>query len=481
MNNEHFRSLYSDQDKRENPQSSSITSRSSLGNRNANRQNKNSSDSGSSSFAQSVRERSSFLKPKQFKTSDPKGSKIASGFVDRARERAHSEAETKDERAKQIADLEDQLKQKKISRAEFETARDAITDGDISATHLVKGLDRRLLERIRQGEDVMSSATTDQQELDDELDKLADAEVAPVQRPASIKQGAPSNLAVGRKRTRDEIMAEMKAQRKAAEEARTAAEPNLDRRWRSTNERQTSRIEIDKKGREVLIIVDEDGIVKRKLRKPVGPEPVREEQVIGRNVAGEVLGADIKVPQQPQPVSEQHNNDDDDDDDIFAGVGTEYDPLGAEEDVSGSDAEDGDSRQPALLESTHETVADERPARPRNYFNEKGSHEVSEHKNHFSSVEAVIAKAAKLVSTTDEAADPPEDTEAARRRAKLAAMLDTRDRDMDDMDLGFGASRFEDGDDEQKAIYLSEWSGVKEGRKPRKQDDDSRKRHKKKR
>lgn len=43
----------------------------------------------------------------------------------------------------------------------------------------------------------------------------------------------------------------------------------MDGRWKKVGEKEKSWIEIDYKGREVLIIVDEDGVVKKKVWKVV--------------------------------------------------------------------------------------------------------------------------------------------------------------------------------------------------------------------
>ena len=76
---------------------------------------------------------------------------------------------------------------------------------------------------------------------------------------------APPSLIPGKKRNRDQILAEMKAAREAA---KAAAGPSLGAKFKKVGEtRATSRIEMDSKGREVLITVDENGKEKRKVRK----------------------------------------------------------------------------------------------------------------------------------------------------------------------------------------------------------------------
>ena len=48
------------------------------------------------------------------------------------------------------------MKLQQIDRPTFERLRDDIIGGDINAVHLMKGLDFKLLERVRRGEDVLS-------------------------------------------------------------------------------------------------------------------------------------------------------------------------------------------------------------------------------------------------------------------------------------------------------------------------------------
>jgi hypothetical protein len=47
------------------------------------------------------------------------------------------------------------MKLQQIDRETFEKLVSEITGGDLGTTHLVKGLDRKLLERVRRGEDVL--------------------------------------------------------------------------------------------------------------------------------------------------------------------------------------------------------------------------------------------------------------------------------------------------------------------------------------
>ncbi|EMC96036.1 hypothetical protein BAUCODRAFT_71744 [Baudoinia panamericana UAMH 10762] len=415
-------------------------------------------------FARQVRERNAALQPaKKFKSSVPKGVKYTSGYTDRAKARAEA-GEDEDGKAARIKALEEQMKLGQISPEVFDSLRDQITGGDASSTHLVKGLDRQLLERVRRGEDVLnlngeqSQQTQLPADVEDELDKLAERDVAIVQRTAVEKKG--TMTVAGKKRSRDEIMRELKAARQAATQAHPL--PALDSRWRKVGEKQTSRIEIDHKGREVLITVDEDGVVKRKVRKmPV--EATHEKTVpMLPDSSKTILGSDVIVPETVgQPVVAQL----DEDDDIFEGAGIEYNPLGDEPDRS-------------------QTLA-------RNYFGDSSTNTQDMPSNHFAGIENVLKKAANI-NPLRQASDDAQGEDEEQRQACLkrrAEMLAQQDRDLDDMDMGFGSSRFEDeaeADGEGKKVRLSEWKGgdggwedgdgeggKKKQRKPKKREGDA--------
>ncbi|KAK0850700.1 hypothetical protein LTR02_001872 [Friedmanniomyces endolithicus] len=476
-------------------------------------------------FARQVRERNAALRPtKKFKSSTaPKGAKYAKGYTDRARAREEAE-DGEDNKAARIKALEEQMKLGQISVEMFESLRDQITGGDASSTHLVKGLDRKLLERVKRGEDVLGVAGGDTvvepvPDVDEELDKLGEQEIAAVKREKAEKRGAmaPPPPVAGKKRNRDEIMAELKAQREAAVRAKAA--PSLDARWRKVGEKERSRIEVDHKGREVLITVDEDGFLKRKVRQA---NVKREEDGAGESAdrtvidmpdeSKPVLGAGAEVPEralQPTPVE-------DGDDDIFEGVGAEYNPLGIDlGDEADSDQEEEDEhdsappRRPSEPstdfarpddDDTSETsdrtnsateeaaVPDQQTAGqeagvhvevgvdsldpsakpqagPRSYFKDTAKPGAVAIVDHFAGIENVLKKSAKLDRATDDTDARDGETEEAHqaRVKRRAQMLAQQDRDLEDMDIGFGSSRVEDeadDDGEGKKIRLSEWNGA---------------------
>ena len=465
-----------------------------------------SSSSSTLDFARQLRDRNASLRPtKKFKSSAPKGVKYGAGYIDRAKAREENSGEL-DEREGRIKALEEQWKLGQIEREVFEALRDTILgEAGVESSHLVKGLDWKLLERVRRGEDVLGGEKEEEEEeegVEDELDRVVEKEVEAVKRATEAKKGtmAPPSLLpqkAGVKRSRDALMAELKAQRQAAAEAKAKAE--LGKGWRKVGVQQKSRIEVDHKGREVMITVDEDGVVKKKVRKAA---PTAEQGLVTDmpDESKPVLGADTAVPVQapvvvPEPADE--------DDDIFEGVGVAYNPLGEEDDEDDSDDEDTastaqskatleESARPPLEEiSAQEPVTDidEReieednattttpptinntPTDPipntlpapepaptrRNYFNDPTtSTATATPSDRFKGIENVLKKASKLDPLTDASA------ETAAEAAKHAKMLAAQDRDMDDMDFGFGSSRVEDeaeGEGEGKKGGLSEWKG----------------------
>ncbi|KJX92862.1 hypothetical protein TI39_contig5817g00012 [Zymoseptoria brevis] len=435
-------------------------------------------------FAKQMRERHASLQPtktKKFRASAPKGSKIADGYVDRAKARQEAQDE-EDDKAERIKALEEQVRLGQLPYETFEALRDKIAGGDVSSTHLVKGLDFKLLERVRRGENVLDTDASKEEveeeatvDVDEELERLQAQKIETAKREKIEKKGimAPPPVA-GVKRSRDEIMAELKAQRKAAAEAKAAAAPTFDDgRWKKIGQPEKPKIELDHKGREVITTVDKDGKVKKKVRK-VAVENNAAVQPTGSmpDTSKAVLGADFALPQlKPEEPAE------DDDEDIFAGAGTEYNPLGDmdNDDDSDEDADEDEAAvsksiaKPASVREERESsdsaqAAPETIAKPRNYFGDKPI-ETDEAKDRFKGIENVLKKASQLgaaTAATDENDDRDESKEEREARlAKRAKMLAQEDRDLEDMDMGFGSSRFEDEQEggEEKKMRLSEWKG----------------------
>jgi len=477
--------------------------------------------SGGIDFAKQVAERNAANnRAKKIRSSGPKGAKVASGYTDRALTRLATDGDdekepTKDEREERIKALEEQVKLGQLDQATFEKIRDEITGGDVGATHLVKGLDRRLLERVRRGEDVMGGGTAGPEEtqgVDDEFEALVENDVGPVEREKKVKKGemAPPSAVAGGKRSRDQILAELRAQRASAAAARVAARPELGDKFRSIDARSGPKIVKDAKGREVLITRDEHGNIKKKIRK-VEPAAMGDAHV--EEKPKEFLDKDVFIPAPKQPVPAPEPEEESDDD-IFEGVGDAYNPLGDDSDEDATietpvqpsvpaeatpatedpDADEGEILEPAAAttSTTSETnptttspvpaPTEPAPSKPRNYFattRSEPSNEPAAPTNPMSDPTflAAIQRAGSLANFKMQlSANEPDDSaselrageseeQRAARLKRRAAMLATTDRDLDDMDMGFGSSRFEDAEDGEgegeggKKGKLSTWKG----------------------
>jgi hypothetical protein len=340
---------------------------------------------------------------KEYKSSAPKGVKLAEGYRDRTKDRRDDQ----DEKATRIAALEESLKKEEIDEATFIRLRDEITGGEVENTHLVKGLDWKLLERIRRGEKVDSTSGHE----DDEFEELEKVQVQAVAKESTKKIGQQAPA----RKTRDEILAELKASRK-----RAAPEPLLGSKFRKIGESRSE----GENGR------------KAPTEKPDGRSTHKAHTEQDNNLPSILLDAEVVVPKQKTPEVS------DDDDDIYADLGDDYDPLAAlgESDDSGDEAENSTA---AKLDGTESANAQAEPKSqsgfPRNYFNEDVSTISVLKSAPDPSFIAAIAAASKKASETEKA---PDDERLKKRAAVLA-----QDRDVDDMDMGFGSSRFEDGDD----------------------------------
>jgi hypothetical protein len=409
-------------------------------------------------------------------TAAPKGVKLPSGYIDRTRERV---SEDEDDKAARVKALEEMMKLQQIDQAMFERLRDEIIGGDVGSVHLVKGLDYKLLERVRKGEDVLNGAAkeaepeTDHVDVEEELEELQDREVAPVAKEKAVKKGemAPPSLVAGKKRNRDQILAEMKAARMAAKEK---AAPSLGAKFKKVGASTSGpRIERDSKGREVLITVDEDGNEKRKVRK-VQPNQVEEKGHGLLMPDKDAIPLGMEVPEIPKVVEEEEE-----DIDIFEDAGDDYDPLAGLEEDDDSDAEDSaapktttkegpDILTPDTIEKpTSDTPSMPPPARPRNYFGDSKDPPSTSHQPSTSakamSDPTILAALKKASSLHPIAAPGPTASEEAAREVRRKKMLQMDDRDAQDLDMGFGSSRFEDEEDfEEKRVKLSEW-GAEDG------------------
>ena len=432
----------------------------------------------------------------------PKGVKLASGYVDRAHQRQDDAADDREQRLKALEVL---LKKEEIDRETYDKLRFEIAGGSLDSTHLVKGLDFKLLERVRKGEDVYGSKKKEAAEgdvhgdddkgddepdgddgvegdvadVDDAFDELEGREVQTLQKEKTdTKKGQLSTVSLvpGKKRSRDQILAELKAAREAAKAQKTSSLGSRFKKIGSTQKPGT-RIERDSKGREVMIIVDEDGHEKRKVRK-LRPQEEEENDILTPNPDAKPLGMD--VPEQYRQ-RQQQELEQDEDLDIFDGVGDDYDPL------AGMDASDSDSDdEKAKAEKDHQeapkalrtgaTDAELMPppprpvaaGAPRNYFKDAKSGLLSMKETKAPSLSdpdimAAIKRAAALHPVESEEDDKAKE-EARAMEERRKKLLQMSDRDDQDLDMGFGTSRFEDEEDfDESKVKLSKWRGADGG------------------
>ena len=378
-----------------------------------------------------------------------------------------------------------------MDRPTFEALRDEIVGGDVKDVHLVKGLDYKLLERVRRGEDVLADSGTvthievdhdenrpiqPEPDADDEFEKIEGRTVRPIAREQTSKKGEmarPASVA-GQKRTRDDILKELKASRvAAAESARQAQKPALGPRFLKVGEKkERSRIEKDEQGREILITIGEDGRVKRKVKKAKIDE---HDDLLMPDKDAKPLGMEV-TPIVPTVLSGEE-----DEGDIFEGVGVDYNPLeDVEDDESDSNDSDGEGEassvaalskpppRPSESESLSSSMPpppmpqQQYPLRKRNYFGDsEEDNDATDDLGPNSLTDPTILAALKKASAinpflTSESGNEEEAAKLARRQQ----LLQSHDRDAEDMDMEFGSSRFGDAEDgEDRKVKLSVWDG----------------------
>lgn len=393
--------------------------------------------------------------------------------------------------------------------ATFESLRDRIVGEDLRDAHLVKGLDRKLLERARKGEvtaaELLEPASSRkevedapvsnaEEEIEDELEKLEEQEIQPLKKEEKTKKGemAPPPTVAGKKRNRDEILRELKANRLAA--AEKARQPSLGPKFTKVGQaKESSRVEKDERGREILIKMDENGKVKRKVKRAKVEDESSMSDLLMPDKDAKPLGMEVIPIVAPSP-------DDDGGGDIFDDVGDDYNPLEGIEEEDDSDASDESGKilekedktkpsSPSRDKDNHSrsqepvphdepkpssnppNLSNEQRSKPNNYFNDSQtspSSTLSGPSKSNSLTDPTILAALKKASTIAPILHPSASTdeEAATKLARRKKMLESHDRDADDMDLGFGSSRFDDAEDgEYTGIKLSVWGddGDEEG------------------
>jgi hypothetical protein len=497
-----------------------------------------------SQLAEYRRERDGNPPPnKKFKSSAaPKGTKLPVGYEDRAATRLRESDDAKSaEREAKLKELEEKFKKGLIDEETLTRSRREIgVGGDLSSTHMVKGLDWDLLRRIKAGGDVErtkeegkkdeegdgGTAADNEPEkevdVDEEFDKVleqkGDEALPSAPKEKEKKRGnmapppAPTHT---QRKTRDEILRELKASRAAASAPAAAQAPEsvLGARFKkigNTRPEKKRFIEQDESGRrrEVLLITDAEGKTKRKTRwldkagttapatatataTATAGDPVPEKE---KETQPKPLGMEVPADVAAKIKAAQQNEEEDDD--IFEGVGADYNPLGGDgsEDSSESDEEEGDvaaevkSRQEPGNEKTAgeptTEAAKTETARPRNYFATSSSGKEAEqvesdrHRTNPLTKDPTILAALKRAAALRQAADGSDhiaddeesvDKETLLRRKRFLEEAQRREAlDAMDLDYGFGGSRIEDDEDDEGVVLESERGGNKRKRGPKK-------------
>ncbi|RHZ56228.1 hypothetical protein CDV55_100372 [Aspergillus turcosus] len=446
---------------------------------------------------------------KRFKSSAaPKGTKLPTGYQDRAALLRQVQDESGSDIEKRVQALEEMVKLGQIDQATFDKLRSELgVGGDLKSTHMVKGLDWELLKRVKAGEDVTRVAEDapasaeaqneerlDQDEdLDEAFDRVLEEKEQTVLPSApkekKEKRGTMAPPPLPAKKTRDEILRELKASRAAAAAATATShstEPALGGKFKRIGESKVEKkrfIEQDESGRrrEVLLITDAEGNTKRKVRwldKPGESNgllaPQKDAKPLGMEVPAEIA-AKVAAP----PSTDQ-------DDDIFAGVGADYNPLGDEnEDDSSSDEDEGQiqTTEMATISANEKKPAVE-PQKPRNYFSTSTQDETPESYRPANPLTtdptllAALKRAAALRQVSPSAGgvsgegEEDVDDETLLRRKKFLEEARRREElDAADLDFGFGGSRIEDEEDDEAVVFENE-GGKKRKRGPKKKKGD---------
>ncbi|POS82463.1 hypothetical protein EPUL_006295 [Erysiphe pulchra] len=422
----------------------------------------------------------------------PKGTKLPAGYIDRTKLRLeNSDNPVNYGGQRREGDLENKNKSEIDDSTLPEFREEDIRRNDAEENvKVVKGLDWELLEKVKKGEidtsDVLESylggdGDNERQDVETEFDKLEEIEVKAISRETIKKKGemAPSSL-VGKKRTRNQILAELKAARAVAT---NSAPPRLGSKFKKVGDTKAGRkIITDGKGREILIITDENGNEKRKVRKIASQDQKKNNKndLLVPDKDMKPLG--MVVPVLPEVPDFKEDMD------IFDDVGDDYNPLAGIESANSSDDEgkdiDQNEKSNIMLEETLEKIDSEPPVKntiqypqcssqqiQRNYFQTPLPNNLSQEPDVSSkplalsdpTILAALKKASKISLTVTKLGsnevDPDEDISALRiKEERHKRMLQRDDRDALDLDMGFGSSRVEDDNDaDETPIKFSDW------------------------
>ncbi|CAD6504233.1 BgTH12-05966 [Blumeria graminis f. sp. triticale] len=423
---------------------------------------------------------------KKFRSSEaPKGSKLPEGYVDRTKSRVNNnEHESINDKAERVKSLEEVMKLGQIDELTFVKLRDEILGDEIGMERagLVKGLDWGLLKKVKMGEvdaqDVITKSGLNksedrEQKIDDGFDELEAKQIQPLIHKSSTKKGVMAPSLLTGKRNRNQILAELKASRESTLQATTS---RLGCRFKRVGEpRPKTKIEKDRKGRDVMISIDENGNEKRKVRRTQKEvaENERSTDLLMPDKSVKPLG--MEVPEIPQNMQSEECLD------IFEDVGDDYSPLAELDGDDESDTEEIGTQIYPNADAT-KTQAEDSKVQPsnetltpqaivRDYFKATNMEIVPADKTSAyktpglldPTILATLQKASKIslrvaIDGNDE--DEAKKVSALREKEERhKRMLMQDDRDDQDIDMGFGSSRLEDEADAcETEVQLSKWS-----------------------
>ncbi|EPS44073.1 hypothetical protein H072_1972 [Dactylellina haptotyla CBS 200.50] len=412
--------------------------------------------SSSSSFAQQAaayRLQQNPPKEKKFKSSAPLGSKLPQGYVDRTKSRDSEDVAGSDDAEQRMAALMTLVEEGSLTREEAIEQSKAF-GGDVGSTHLVKGLDFKLLERARKGESLLAGDKDDKgdEEMEDELDKALEKEVETAKRAKKTEEdddddGAPAP----KQKTRAEILAEWKKNKEEAA-AKKAAETALGSKFKKFGEKE-KRIKAPKEEPTSVKKSGDSYSGKKRKRDIEDLSKPKDAPIVNSTVMG-MLPPELPSAKAPESIESK----DDDDINIFDDAPDEYDPLAGLQDSDDSDSDEGEvGKKP---ERNQEMPPPPPPSnRPRNYFSTSSTDAESmesivskplsgQELAHTAELSAAIKKAAQMRELTKAHLD----NEEAKKEARHKAMLQAASRDDEDVDMGFGGSTTFGDDDEELEV-----------------------------
>lgn len=256
----------------------------------------------------------------------PAKSLLAKGYTDRAKQRNHDPVlEAEQER---IDNLKTQLKQKEITHREYLERVETFASGEFQGAGMVRGLDRKLLERVRAGEDVLDQRTqAEKDSVDDALEAALDQHLTADKKEDS-KLTTTTTTTSPVKPNRASVLAGMKRTQsvKGAYTSADTAPRSIDSKFKPLLKRNKDGTLTETRfeaGKKIKIIRDANGTIVKKLVKKTDPH-VKDSPVISMTTTK----SSTSTPAAPLTVQPDIAAIEpyEDDGDIFSDAG-EYDPF----------------------------------------------------------------------------------------------------------------------------------------------------------